>query len=321
MAAALAALTGFTGGCAWAPPPVPLVPLVPSSLPAGWQLHALPTPAGTRAVPVLARAALEGPPRWRLIVVPGSGCTGFAPIAARYVAAVRHADVWMLHKPGADVHAGAAPATCPPGFETADTLTRWQSDARAAIAALPWDGPPRPTWVVGISEGGELLPGLAPAVPWPVGLVLLSASGLDPAEAGALQAKRLGASAAWQALERTSHGPLPDTAWAQGRPLDYWRDLFRWRMADALQQGPWPLWQVWGAEDAAVPPEAYVRFAAQAATRRAPFCTWRMAGADHGLQGGEAAAGAERGAGTDGMQRLWARLDANPAQPVCPAVH
>jgi dienelactone hydrolase len=312
-AIALAALTGcMTGSGADAPLPASLAV---RPLPAGWQLQTL-QPHGTlqttRPVTVLSRPAVQEPPRWRLIVLPGSGCTGFVPIAQRYFAAVRHADIWVLHKPGTNVLAGATPAACPSGFEAQDRLARWQDDARAALAALPWDGPARPTWIAGISEGGELLAALAPTVPWPTGLLLLSASGLDPIEAGALQAQRLGAAGAWHALERKAQGPQPDAAWAQGRPLGYWRDLFRWRVADELIGGPWPILQVWGGADAAVPAEAYERFAARAAQRPAPFCSWRMPGADHGLQGAD---------GSDGVQRVWARLDAAPqADAVCAAI-
>jgi len=71
-----------------------------------------------------------------------------------------------------------------------------QADAQTAVrawqASLP-GGDVLPTVLVGISEGAELLPALSPEVPRLAGLVLLSASGLDPHEAAALQAKRLGA--------------------------------------------------------------------------------------------------------------------------------
>lgn len=301
--AALTALAALLAGCAAVPAVVPAdPPPTPQALPAGWHLQQV--PGATRPVPVLRRAIPVGlaqgqrRPPWRVIVLPGSGCTGFAPIAQRYFAGLRGAEIWVLHKPGADVHAGAAPPQCSAEFVAQDALGAWQREARAALQSLAAQTPAVPTWLVGISEGGELLPGLADAVAQLQGLVLLSAPGLDPAEAGTLQAERQGRLSQWQALQRAAASARPESQLQQGRSLRYWRDLFGWRVQQPLADGPWPLLQVWGGADALVPPAAYERFAASLATRQAPWCSLRIPGGDHGLQTADA----------DGVQRAWARL-------------
>ena len=70
-------------------------------------------------------------------------------------------------------------------------------------------------------------------------------------------------------------------------------------LAAPLIAGPWPLLQVWGADDELVPAVAYERFAAQAASRSAPYCPRSLPGADHGLQR----------PGHDGVQQVWGWLE------------
>lgn len=254
-------------------------------------------------MPALQRGERLTPLRYRVIVVPGSGCAAMAAFADRYFAGLLHAQVLVLHKPWIVEARSAAAATadCPSDFVRQDRLSAWLAHARMALRA---DARQRqgqaavPQLLLGVSEGAELLPALAPEVPHLAGLLLLSASGLDPQEAGALQARRLGFDADWQALADAQAGPLPDGALLQGRSLGYWRDLWHWPLAQPLRDGPWPLLQLWGGDDALVPAAAYERFARRAERRSAAFCTHRLAGADHGLQAASN--------GDDGVQRLWA---------------
>jgi pimeloyl-ACP methyl ester carboxylesterase len=274
---------------------------------------ALPGASAASPVPTLQREALQPPLRFRVIVLPGSGCSGMAPVAVRYFAGLLHAQVLVLHKPGTDLQAGLMPTECPDGFVQRDSLARWQAHASAALRAdaLARAGlEPLPTVLVGISEGAELLPGLAAEVPHLAGLVLLSGSGLDPLEAGAMQAQRLGQLPAWQVLDAAQRSDAPDSDIVQGRSLRYWRDLWRWRVTRPLLESPWPILQAWGDADALVPPLAYQSFAERAQGRSGPFCTLRISGADHGLQQ----------SGADGVQRLWAWLEnwaRAPAQGLC----
>lgn len=270
-----------------------------------WTRSALPGVAQAW-VPVLQRPARTPPERFRVVVVPGSGCAGLGPIADRYFAGLLHAQVLVLHKPGVDLDAGPAPAHCPSAFVAQDDLSRWRDHARAALRALKAEAAQEavPTVLVGISEGGELLPALAPELPGLAGVVLLSAPGLDPREAGELQARRLGALAEWQALGEAQASARADDAVVQGRSLRYWRSFWNWPLERPLIEAPWPILQVWGEADALVPPRAYERFAARAQARAAPYCARSFAGADHGLQGSEPGIG--RG---NGVQRVWAWLE------------
>ena len=276
---------------------------------AGFIQRAVPG-AGGAVLQTLQRAERTAPLRYRVIVIPGSGCAGMGPIADRYFAGLLHAQVLVLHKPGVDPGARTAPADCPHSFVSLDRHSTWLAHARAALRADASERqgqPAVPQLLVGISEGAELLPALAPEVPQLAGLVLIGSSGLDPQEAGALQARRVGAESDWTALGQLVTGAPHDSVVVQGRSLGYWRDLWKWPLTLPLLQGPWPLLQVWGSDDALVPAVAYTRFAELAALRTAPYCTRRIDGADHGLQ--------RTAAGRDGVQQVWAWTEQWARQP------
>ncbi|MBV7456275.1 alpha/beta hydrolase [Acidovorax sp. sif1233] len=302
-----------------APQAPPQAPAAPTQAPPPSEPFApRPLPGADGAtLQALARSERTAPLRYRVIVIPGSGCAGMGPIADRYFAGLLHAQVLVLHKPGVDPQARTAPGDCAREFVQQDRLSTWLAHARAALVAdarqRARDGAPAlPQLLVGISEGAELLPALAPEVPQLAGLVLLSASGLDPQEAGRLQAQRLGAQEDWEELARVVAGSRPDTAVAQGRSLGYWRDLWSWPLTLPLVQSPWPVVQVWGGEDALVPPAAYERFAELAALRTEPYCARSLPDADHGLQ--------RRAAGADGVQQVWAWAEQwarDPAAGLC----
>ncbi|MFN3440226.1 MAG: alpha/beta hydrolase [Acidovorax sp.] len=299
------------------PAPAPTVP-TPQSV-EGFALQSLPG-AGGATLQALQRAERTAPLRYRVIVIPGSGCAGMGPMADRYFAGLLHAQVLVLHKPWVDPQARTAPADCAREFVQQDRLSTWLAHARAALVADAQQreregAPALPQLLVGISEGAELLPALAPEVSQLAGLVMLASSGLDPQEAGALQAQRLEAQADWEELGHVVAGRRADSTVLQGRSLVYWRDLWNWPLMRPLVQSPWPLLQVWGGDDALVPAAAYERFAQMASVRTVPFCARRIDGADHGLQ--------RRAAGIDGVQQVWAWTEQwarNPQAGLCGAL-
>ncbi len=286
---------------------------------AGWSLIALPGGRPDVALQVLERSAVALPARYVVVVVPGSGCTGWGPVAKRYFAGMLHAALLVLHKPGVNVDAGLA-ADCSPDFVQNDTLSAWRDHARAALRAY-FTGPHQPNThdpalpvlLMGISEGAELLPDLAPEVPHLAGLVMISAPGLDPLETGQLQARRLGQWSAWTVLASLQSSDASDDTIHEGRTLRYWRDFWSWKLTQPLLDAPWPLLRVWGGADALVPEAAYQRFTEQSQSLLASGCHIPLANADHGLQSGQ----------FDGLQWLWARIEVwarRPANNFCEMV-
>jgi pimeloyl-ACP methyl ester carboxylesterase len=275
-------------------------PFGPEAMPPGWRTEVVLGGSPERRIIALRREPTQGPALFRLIVIPGSGCTGFAPFAGRYFNGLTKAQVIVLHKPYADLFAGPAPAGCSAEFVRNDALGSWRDDAIAALRQLPpGDAASLPAIVLGISEGAEIAPYLFPAISNPMGMVLLSATGLDPAVAGEMHAERSGQRAAWTRLKETSASSQPDGMIVEGRSLRYWRDMFGWKLTAALAETGLPLLRVWGSDDALLPQEAYDRFRSLPAATGMQICDWRLAEADHGLQG-------RRG---DGVQLLWRQLE------------
>ena len=274
--------------------------VVPTAMPPGWRAEAVSGASPERPIIALRREPADGSPLFRLIVIPGSGCTGFVPFAGRYFKGLTKAQIIVLHKPYSNVHAGPAPAECSAEFVGHDALGNWRDDVLAALRQLDSGAAKSlPTIVLGISEGAEILPYLLLAVANPMGMVLLSATGLDPAVAGEMQAERLGQGAAWMRLKETSASSQPDHTVVEGRSLRYWRDLFGWRLTDVLAASGIPVLRVWGSDDALVPREAYAALRSMPAARHLRLCNWRLPDADHGLQGPHG----------DGIQMLWPRLE------------
>lgn len=266
-------------------------------------------------VTVLVRTPLAAPARYRLVYIPGSGCSGLASVADPMFRGLLHARLALLHKPGVRLDAGAAPVECPAGFVQSDDMRSWLTHAKATVLALQEDdlatgNAALPLILVGVSEGAELLPFLAAALLDVVGLVMISGAGLDPVEAGAMQAARLGETGEWQALARAQASSQPDDQLHDGRTLRYWRSLWGWRSQEALLSLPIPLLQVWGDSDTLLPAEAYQRFAERARHKPGGYCQLRFVGADHGLQT----------AGRDGLQTVWALIERwarLPAEGLC----
>ena len=263
----------------------------------------------------MLRPSLAPPARYRVLLVPGSGCDSLAPSADRLAAGLLHAQVVLLQKPylrqpGA-VTAVTATATataahdCPADFVQADTLPAWAATARQlAGQALQHTDPDLPLVLVGLSEGAELLPMLAAAYPHAVLLVLVGHAGLDPAALGSLQAERTGQTAAWRQLQAdTAPGRAPQDVLLQGRHWRYWQALWAWPLAAPLLAAPQALLQVWGGDDALLPQPAFDAFRQRAQSRPAGYCGRRFDGADHQLRRDHP------GTQADHLQTVWAWLE------------
>jgi len=234
----------------------------------------------------------------RVYVVPGSGCTGMAPILPHYFKGLKAREFIVLHK----LHVHAAdwprPTPCRPGFVAQDELASW---AHAWRSFMTQDLRERPVplarvVLVGISEGAELLPGLM--ADWPdVGLsVLLGSTGLDPWDALLMQLQRehdpLFAVNVQARLDAPSgdaakHAPANEASSSDerlvgGRTLNYWRTLRHWPVAVPLGTSRTPTLVLMGDADGVQATEGLTRFAQE--QRRPWLCTRMVAGADHGLR-------------------------------------
>lgn len=246
----------------------------------------------------LIRQERFSPLRYRVILIPGSGCTGFGLDADRYFESLLHAEVVIIHKPGVALFAGLNPKVCPQGFLEYDSLSHWRDDAIAALNSLK-NKEDVPQILVGVSEGGELLPYIAESVPNLSAIIMLSSTGLDPLIAGQMQAQRSDKNLEWAQLERIQKSNLPDAYLYEGRSLRYWRDLWGWKVEAALKNIKKPILQVWGTADKLQPLEGYLMFKSSMPIDINRYCSYQFEGADHGLQSKH----------SDGVQQLWHWLE------------
>ncbi len=268
---------------------------------APWEIRSLPTTHADRNIRVLWRAASHGPALYRLVVIPGSGCAGMGPLAERYFEGLQAAEIWIFHKPYSQPWVATSPDRCAGDFVRYDSLGRWQADALVALQAMLQPSRPLPVLLLGISEGAEILPALAvQSASALMGLVLLSAPGLDPSQAFQLQLKKMGRSEVWSELQAMVRSALSDDHVVHGRSLRYWRDLWGWSLTKPLSAIRVPVFQVWGDADELVPPVAYQAFAEQSRDRVMALCSWRWHRANHALRTPE---------GVQAQQQLWPVLD------------
>lgn len=304
--AALLVVSLGLGGCtSWSS--LPIRGVQPPLAQAPWHWKAIPSGAASSAPDVptvwaLQRPALVGDAQYRVLILPGSGCTAWQSVASRYTAGLRHAEVTLLHKPGVDLHAPQVQPPCVPEWSRHESLAVWRDQARQAVAALAngWaTSSALPTVLVGVSEGAELLPALQAELTGPLALVLVGSSGLDPREQGAAQMVAQGAESEWTQLVAAIQSDRSDAEVLHGRSLRYWRDFWSWPLMQPLLDSSWPVLRAWGTADASVASAAYQAGWARAEHRSIPWCDLVVLRGDHGLQR----------PGLDGIQRVWARLE------------
>lgn len=233
--------------------------------------------------PVLASA--RSLPIERVYVVPGSGCTGMAPILPAYFEGLAAREIVVLHKRHVQADDWPRPMPCRPGFVQNDELPAW---AQAWQEFLAWDLQHRPVshprvLLLGISEGAEIIPALMTA--WPdVGMaVLLGSTGLDPWEALLLQLTREQDMAFAEQLKAQLDAPDSSASTLiGGRSLNYWRTLRRWPVAALIGKSRVPTLVLMGDADQAQAPAGLARL--EERHHRDLLCTRLIAGADHGLR-------------------------------------
>ena len=285
-----------------------LTALTPAATNAQARFHRIAAPAD--AGELWVRDALAGPSRYRVVVVPGSGCESLVSSMDRMFRNLVHAQVWLLQKPNLSP-AGTSGPDCNADFVRADDLAAWRLGAVTLLgSATAQSGLDLPWVLVGMSEGAELLPHLAPALPRLVLLVMLGNAGLDPVRTGALQAQRLGLDNAWQQLMgQTRHWQLSDDRVLHGRSARYWHVLQTWPLLAPLLSDGRPLLQVRGGHDALIPATAYAEFADHARLRRGGHCAVVFAQADHELREGIDNPDNPATPAIDRLQSVWRWID------------
>ncbi len=249
----------------------------------------------------LYRDALQTPASYLAIVLPGSGCAGFGPIADQYFRGLVSGKVLILSKHFVDPWRRVPAGDCGREFITHDDLERWSEEAaNSADDALARLRDRLPVILVGISEGGEMLPRIISRIPQTSALVLIGSAGLDPAKVAAMKFRYGKEHDAWTLLIAEARSKSPNKKIVQGRTLKYWRSLLTWRVSDFLQRSELPILQAWGAKDTLVPDQAYMSFARQMHDANPDsYCALRFSDADHDLQSVDA----------DYIQEVWRELE------------
>lgn len=234
------------------------------------------------------------PENW-IFVVAGSGCAGLQAFLPAYFRGLEGESgltrFFILQK------RGIAPADdgkqCSDDFIRQDHWSVWLADQQAWIRSQLQQAPQRPRRVIlmGISEGAEVVAGLAPAVPELTQVILLSHSGSGALETYQALAQRYPhMRAGWRTLQGRLREPPadPDAARIHGRSWRYWSELAAVSHLALLEQITVPVFWAYGGADGLIPDDARRKLQQNLSPARQRL--WRVceyAGADHGFHTGE----------------------------------
>lgn len=224
-----------------------------------------------------------------LFVVPGSDCGSMGRWLPAYFEGLGEGAgafrIFILHK--RHIEDGATSARCGESFTRADHPRQWLADQAAFIASRR-PAPPRRLVLVGISEGGEIVPALARHIGGVTHVILIASGAMDPLEALALQALRHGIEGA-DAVVAAANGPPPPDPDAPseslgGRSWRYWSELRDLHPADDLLRLDIPILVAMGGNDRSMPVEAALSLASRFEAAGKPNLTVRIyPQADHAL--------------------------------------
>ncbi len=236
-------------------------------------------------------AADTGYENW-IFVVGGSGCASMGRYLPGYFRGLEGESgvsrLWLLQKR----HVGAQDdgSHCSTAFVQDDHFSRWQADQlefiRFQLAQAPSNKTIRVV-MMGISEGAELAPVLALALPAATHLVLLAHSG-DGAMGTYQTLARAYAHmhSGWKQLQAalSSTPSDPDRSLIHGRSWRYWSEIRAVDHLSNLRAWKGPVLWAYGEADALIPKDAQAKL--QQIVKPAPG-QWRICvfpGADHGLR-------------------------------------
>ncbi|MBC7500634.1 MAG: hypothetical protein H7315_09060 [Herminiimonas sp.] len=212
--------------------------------------------------------APAGQPQTLVFVVSGSGCNSMQYFLPRYFRGLEGESgplrISILQKRFIDERAWNASNACSRAFVEADHLSRWLADQTEFILhelTMLRDQHivAQRIVIVGISEGGDMVPLLTRQIPGVTHAVILANGGMDPLDAYRLQAIKHGRASGLDTLAALDRRPSEPDAPAHdigGRTWRYWAELRDLRHTDNLLAMSIPVWMAMGDADLAVPVES-----------------------------------------------------------------
>lgn len=223
--------------------------------------------------------AVAQSPATLLFVVGGADCSSMQYFLPDYFRGLEGDSgplrIVMLQKRFIGPRTWGRTAGCSDEFIRADYPDQWLADQAEFIRGWLAHHPrPARLALLGISEGGEIVPLLAQRLGGFTHLAILGNGGMPPLQAYRLQAHKAGFAGALDALQAVKQTPPDPDAVAQrihGRSWRYWSQLQQIDPARTLLQLNLPVLVGMGAADKAVPLESawylQARFAEQHNTR------------------------------------------------------
>lgn len=208
--------------------------------------------------------ALPGEFDTYVFVIAGSECASMGPWLPQYFHGLEGVSgpmrLFVIHKRFVADRATGNTGGCSEAFTRADHARRWIGDYTEFIESRLAHHRPRRLVLVGISEGGEVVPALAHRIAGVTHLVLLSSGGMDPMEAFSIQAERFALVGA-QAVVSAAKGPAPPDPDAPqdvlgGRSWRYWSELRELAPTSNLLGLDIPILVGMGERDRSMPIEA-----------------------------------------------------------------
>lgn len=205
-------------------------------------------------------------PATYLFVVAGSDCTSFAHFLPQYFRGLEgesgDVHIYILQKRFIGAYTWGRTFGCSDEFVRADHPEQWIADQvefiQQQLSVLDARSNRRVV-LLGISEGGEVVPILAQHIPQATHMVILANGGLDPLDAYTLQRSRQGLppdEKLRHLLALPTSGSEKNTELVLGRTANYWLQIKNIRQMDNLLATNIPVLMAMGSADQVVPIES-----------------------------------------------------------------
>lgn len=225
-----------------------------------------------------------------IFVFGGSGCIAMGPILPDYFRGLEGESgplrVFVLHKRFVGAFTESTP--CSDDFVRWDHPRQWLADYQEFVESLLAHGDPGRVVLVGISEGGEVVPLLARRISRVTHVVLLGNPGADSLESYRALGEKHGIGEVDRVLRALREPPPldPDSPKARvaGRSWRYWSELAELKTRESILELALPIMIGMGGADVLMPVELVQQTRdAHAKRGRGPLTLAVFPDADHGL--------------------------------------